>query len=72
MSATHEPSSGLKPTVEALEDSKTSDTNAGSTELLQFDQVNTSRLLRKIDWHLVPLLALLYLYVSSFIVLNMI
>ena len=29
-----------------------------------FDQATTKKLLRKLDWHLVPFLALLYLYVS--------
>lgn len=28
----------------------------------QFDQARTKTLLRKLDWHLVPFLALLYLY----------
>jgi hypothetical protein len=62
MSAPYEPSSDFKPNIEALEDGQNSDANIGTAEIGQFDQVNTARLLRKIDWHLVPLLALLYLY----------
>jgi hypothetical protein len=29
-----------------------------------FDQAATKRLLRKLDWHLIPFLALIYLYVD--------
>jgi hypothetical protein len=65
MTAPKEPSSDLKLKLDVLEDGQISDTKAGTTEIQQFDQVNTARLLRKIDWHLVPFLALLYLYVTS-------
>lgn len=31
-----------------------------------FDEARTRKLLRKLDWHIVPFLALLYLYVRCF------
>ena len=55
----------MKSNIEVLEDGQNSDTKVGTAEIHQFDQVNTARLLRKIDWRLVPLLALLYLYAFS-------
>jgi hypothetical protein len=35
----------------------------GLTEAQGFDQKATRRLVRKLDWHLIPFLSLIYLYV---------
>jgi hypothetical protein len=35
------------------------------SEAPHFDELRTKKLLRKLDWHLVPFLALLYLYVYN-------
>lgn len=38
---------------------------APDDEAPHFDQARTKKLLRKLDWHIVPFLALLYLYAES-------
>lgn len=50
-----------KREVHEYEDS--APTSTEYAEAPQFDQKRTKKLLRKLDWHLVPFLALLYLYV---------
>lgn len=46
-------------------DSSTTPSTLESSEGPVFDAARTKKLLRKMDWHLVPFLALLYLSVTS-------
>jgi hypothetical protein len=43
-----------------------------SGEGRKFDAAQTKRLLRRMDWHLVPFLALLYLYVERAVIASFI
>lgn len=45
----------------SLADDSTTPSTLESAEGPVFDQTRTKKLLRKLDWHLVPFLALLYL-----------
>jgi hypothetical protein len=47
------------------------DVASGDLELSGFDAKATKKLLRRLDWHIIPFMSLIYLYVShSFILLN--
>jgi hypothetical protein len=48
--------------VHVLADSEDRDTSPSPEKAIPFDQKATRTLLRKLDFHLVPFLALLYLY----------
>ena len=40
------------------------DSGTADTEIQGFDAVATKKLLRKLDWHLIPFMSLIYLCVS--------
>lgn len=45
-----------------------SDVSIEDVELQGYDAVATKKLLRKLDWHLIPFMSLIYLSVSHFII----
>lgn len=52
----------VKHSAQEIETTEKDHTLSASTDP-QFSQARTKTLLRKLDWHLVPFLSLLYLYV---------
>jgi len=39
------------------------DIASGDTSLTKFDAKSTKKLLRKLDWHIIPFMSLIYLFV---------
>ena len=62
-----DPKSTLKQEIELSDGTVSTPTGTNTppefSEPPQFDQARTKTLLRKLDWHLVPFLSLLYLWV---------
>lgn len=54
----------VAPKVEVMSASE-SDRNMDDAEAQGWDQAATKKLLRKMDWHLIPFMSLIYLFVSS-------
>lgn len=54
-----------KKELEDAEVVPVSDVASGDVESSGFDVAGTKKLLRKLDWHIIPFMSLIYLYVPK-------